>query len=295
MAIPSESVLQLPDSAVILADVRRALEEDIGGGDLTAGLVSELGQSRAEVVCRESGVLAGRAWFDSCFTELDPEARLQWDVNDGQPLEAGQRLVSITGRTRAILSAERSALNFLQTLSATATVTAAWVQQLAGSRTRLLDTRKTLPGLRLAQKYAVRAGGGCNHRFGLYDAILIKENHILGCGSIGAAVARARKLHPEVMVEVEVESFEELDQALAAGVDRVMLDEFPGDRLAEAVQRIDGRCESEISGGVSPEALAIIRASGVDYVSVGAITKHIKALDLSLRIVDSDTSLSDMR
>ncbi|KFL36671.1 carboxylating nicotinate-nucleotide diphosphorylase [Arenimonas donghaensis] len=275
--------LSPPPPDVVAGDVARALAEDIGPGDATADLLPD-DHSEAHVVAKQAGVVAGRPWFDACFRALDPAIRIDWHVQEGQAIDAGTVLVTLRGRTRALVSAERPALNFLQTLSATAGRTAECVAALAGSRTRVLDTRKTLPGLRQAQKYAVRAGGGLNHRMGLFDAVMLKENHIHAAGSIAAAVAAARNLHPALPLIVEVESLAELDQALAAGCDRILVDEFSDDDLREAVRRADGRIPLEVSGGVTLERLRAIADTGVDYVSIGALTKHVQALDLSLRL-----------
>lgn len=272
-----------PPADVVAGDVARALAEDLGSGDATAQLLPD-DQDQAYVIAREAGVIAGRPWFDACFLALDPAMQIDWRVTEGQAVAAGTVLVVLRGRSRALVSAERPALNFLQTLSATASRTAEYVAALAGSRTRVLDTRKTLPGLRQAQKYAVRAGGGLNHRMGLYDAVMLKENHIHAAGSIAAAVAAARSLHPALPLIVEVETLDELDQALAAGCDRILVDEFSEDDLREAVRRAAGRIPLEVSGSVTLERLPAIAATGVDYVSVGALTKHVQALDLSLRL-----------
>ena len=272
-----------PPADVVAGDVARALAEDLGSGDATAQLLPD-DQDQAYVIAKEAGVIAGRPWFDACFLALDPAMQIQWRVSEGQAVEAGTVLVVLRGRSRALVSAERPALNFLQTLSATASRTAGYVAALAGSRTRVLDTRKTLPGLRQAQKYAVRAGGGLNHRMGLYDAVMLKENHIHAAGSIAAAVAASRALHPTLPLIVEVETLDELDQALAAGCDRILVDEFSEDDLREAVRRAAGRIPLEVSGGVTLERLPAIAATGVDYVSIGALTKHVQALDLSLRL-----------
>jgi len=274
----------LPPRDSIARDVRRALEEDIGSGDVTADLLPAEARARARVISREAAVLCGGAWFDECFHQIDPDVRIEWATHDGERIAAGALLCQIEGRARALVTAERSALNFLQTLSATATATATYVEAARGTRAAILDTRKTLPGLRLAQKYAVRCGGGQNHRIGLYDAVLIKENHIAAAGSIHAAVARARTLHPGVLVETEVENFAELREALAAGVDRIMLDEFELHELSQAVTEVGGRVPLEMSGSVSLERVRAIAETGVDYVSIGALTKHIRALDLSMRI-----------
>lgn len=272
-----------PPADQVQADVARALAEDIGPGDATAALLPDL-PAQAWVVAKEAGTIAGRPWFDACFRALDPDVAIEWRVSEGDAVAAGTVLVTLAGRTRALVSGERAALNFLQTLSATATVTARHVAAVAGSRTRILDTRKTLPGLRQAQKYAVRAGGGVNHRMGLYDAVMLKENHIHAAGSIAAAAAAARSLHPGLPLVIEVEDLHELDQALATGCDRILVDDFSREDLREAVRRAAGRTPLEVSGGVTLERLADIAATGVDYVSVGALTKHVQALDLSLRL-----------
>ncbi|MBL0164201.1 MAG: carboxylating nicotinate-nucleotide diphosphorylase [Xanthomonadales bacterium] len=274
-----------PDAESIRNDVGRALAEDMGSGDVTADLLPESRYATARVVTREAAILCGQKWFDDCFKALDSRVSVSWLVNEGSAVRAGETLCEISGPVRALVTGERSALNFLQTLSATATVTAAYVNAIRGTRASILDTRKTLPGMRRAQKYAVRVGGGKNHRMGLHDAILIKENHIAAAGSIGAAVARARLLHPEIMVEVEVEDFSELREALEAGVDRIMLDEFELDELMQAVVEVDGRVPLEVSGGVGIDRVRAIAETGVDYISIGALTKHIHAIDLSMRIV----------
>jgi nicotinate-nucleotide pyrophosphorylase (carboxylating) len=270
------------------AEVRRAVElalaEDIGSGDATAGLIPAETRATATVVTREAAVLCGRPWFDACFRALDPDVVIEWRAADGDRVGADQTLRVLTGFARALLSAERCALNFLQTLSGTATVTARHVDALRGTRTRILDTRKTLPGLRVAQKYAVLCGGGANHRIGLFDAILIKENHIAAAGSLTAAVRNARALHPRLLLEVEVENFVELDEALAAGVDRIMLDEFSLDAMRRAVAHVGGRVALEASGSVSLDNLRAIAETGVDFISIGALTKHVRAIDLSMRI-----------
>ena len=272
------------DAKSIAADVKRALDEDIGSGDVTADLLPPTQHATAGVLTREAAVVCGQHWFNTCFHSLSADACISWLVEEGAHVQPGQLLCELSGPVRALVTGERSALNFLQTLSATATVTAAYVDAIRGTRTRILDTRKTLPGLRLAQKYAVRIGGGSNHRMGLHDAILIKENHILAAGSLTAAVTRARELHPHIMIEVEVESFRELREALECGVDRIMLDEFELDELAQAVTEVDGRVPLEVSGGVGLERVRAIAETGVDYISVGALTKHVRAIDLSMRI-----------
>jgi len=273
----------------VRSDVARALTEDVGDGDLTAALVPETQQAVARVICREPAVICGRPWFDEVFRRLDPAIRVEWRVEEGEHVAPEQLLCEVRGPARPILTGERSALNFLQTLSATATAVSRFVAAVAGTPTRILDTRKTLPGLRRAQKYAVRCGGGQNHRIGLFDAVLIKENHIAAAGSIDAAVAAARRLTaPEVTVEVEVETLEQLEQALAAGADIVLLDNMAPVTLREAVRRNSGRTVLEASGGITLENVAAIAATGVDYISIGAVTKDIRAVDLSMRFATTD-------
>lgn len=274
-----------PAAAQVAADVARALNEDFGSGDATADLLAESAQAQARVIVRERAVLCGSDWFEACFRACDPQVRIAWQATDGAWMQADSIVCTVQGNARALVGAERCALNFLQTLSGTATTTAVYAQAVAGSRTRILDTRKTIPGLRIAQKYAVRCGGGCNHRMGLYDAILIKENHIAAAGSLAAAVAAARARHPDLLLEVEVESLDELDQALAAGVKRIMLDEFSRADLHAAVARAAGRAALEVSGGVELDALRELAAIGVDFISIGALTKHVRAIDFSMRIV----------
>jgi nicotinate-nucleotide pyrophosphorylase (carboxylating) len=274
----------LPARDAIESDVRRALAEDVGSGDVTAELLPSAAFARARVITREAAVLCGTAWFDECFRQLDPSVRIQWRAADGERVAAGAVLCQLEGAARTLVTGERTALNFLQTLSGTATATAAYVDAARGTRTTVLDTRKTLPGLRAAQKYAVRVGGGRNHRIGLFDAVLIKENHIAAAGSIAAAVQRARALHPGLLVETEVENFAELREALAAGADRIMLDEFELHELAQAVAEVGGRVPLEVSGSVALDRVRAIAETGVDYVSIGALTKHVRAIDLSMRI-----------
>ncbi len=280
----AETTLNLPPTEYIRRDVMRALAEDIGAGDATADLLPAQSVATAHVITREAAVIAGSAWFDLCFRTLDPDIQIKWETHDGAHVAPGRRLCTLSGKARALVSGERCALNFLQTLSGTATATAAFVQAVQDTKAQILDTRKTLPGLRLAQKYAVRAGGGTNHRIGLYDAILIKENHIAATGSIAAAVKAAHDLHPTLLLEVEVESLAELREALAAGVQRILLDEFSLEDTRTAVQETAGRAALEVSGGVSMAELRAIAQTGVDYISIGAITKHIRAIDLSMRI-----------
>ncbi len=275
--------IQPPDPAGVAADVARALAEDIGSGDVTADLLPDVA-AQAHVICKQAAaVIAGRPWFDAAFRALDADMRIDWGVCEGEHVTNGTLLCRLHGRSRALLTAERTALNFLQTLSATATMTALFVDAVRGTHATILDTRKTLPGLRLAQKYAVRAGGGCNHRLGLYDAMMVKENHILAAGSLELAVRNARARHPGVPLIVEVENLEELDQALQAKPERILLDEFSADDLRLAVSRASGKVPLEVSGGIDLHSVRAIALSGVDCISIGALTKHVQAIDLSLR------------
>lgn len=266
------------------ADARRALAEDVGEGDLTAGLIDPARQASAQVVARESAVLCGSAWVEATVRQLDPQARLVWRVLDGQRCEAGQVVFEVHGQAQALLSAERTALNFLQLLSAVATKTATYVGMVKGTRAVIVDTRKTLPGLRLAQKYAVVAGGGTNHRVGLYDAVLIKENHIAAAGGIAQVLARAAEVAARAdFVEIEVENLDELVEALDAGARMVLLDNMPLAALKEAVRINRGRAILEISGGVTLEGLRTLAETGVDRISIGTLTKDVKAVDFSMR------------
>ena len=274
----------------IKTGVHHALLEDLGcadfhDADITASLIPADKTATATIITREPCVLAGRPWVDEVFHQMGGEVQLNWLCHDGDHLQANAPIVTLTGPARTILTGERTALNFLQTLSATATVTAEYVAILAGSKTRLLDTRKTLPGMRQAQKYAVRCGGGLNHRIGLYDAFLIKENHIAACGSIEQAVFTARQLHSDKQVEVEVENMDELAQAIDAGADIIMLDNFSNPMIEQAVAVNAGRAKLEVSGNVEAYRLRELAGLGVDYVSSGALTKHVRAIDLSLRIL----------
>ena len=277
-----------PDPSLVLADVRRTLAEDLGTGDVTAALLPDVPE-RAYLLCKEDAVIAGRPWFDACHRALDPDVAIDWNVGEGERAAAGTVLALLRGRSRALVSAERTALNFLQTLSGTATTTAAHVDAVRGTGTVVLDTRKTLPGLRLAQKYAVRAGGGANHRIGLYDAVMLKENHVRAAGSIGAAIAAARASQPGLPLIVEVETLDQLREALASGCDRILLDDFAADDRREAVRiaraaPFHGRIPLEVSGGVDLDGLRAIAADGVDFVSIGALTKHVRAIDLSMKL-----------
>ncbi|MBA1191820.1 carboxylating nicotinate-nucleotide diphosphorylase [Pseudomonas entomophila] len=277
--------LRLADlSAEIEANVRRALLEDVGSGDITAQLIPAERLAKATVITRDACVISGTAWVDAVFRQLDPRVAVHWQVIDGQQASAGQALFHLEGPARSLLTGERSALNFLQMLSGVATRVRHYVDQVADTSVRLLDTRKTLPGLRLAQKYAVTCGGGHNHRIGLFDAFLIKENHIAASGGIAQAVAAAHRIAPGKPVEVEVESLDELSQALDAGADIVMLDELSLDDMREAVRRTAGKAKLEASGGVNETTLREIALTGVDFVSIGAMTKEVKAVDLSMRL-----------
>jgi nicotinate-nucleotide pyrophosphorylase (carboxylating) len=273
---------------VVTHDVSLALAEDIRGGDLTASLIRADAAGVASVITRVDGVLAGQAWFTRAFTELDPDCEIFWHANDGDTITAGQPLCEISGNARAMLTAERTALNFLQTLSAVATKTAIYVAAVKGTKAKILDTRKTLPGLRMALKYAVRAGGGHNHRIGLFDGILIKENHIMAAGGIKPALAAAHDLvkhqaASDTMIEIEVETIAQLEEALACGAKLILLDNFSNDNLRAAVKINQARAELEASGGVNLETIRAIAEAGVDRISIGTLTKDIHALDLSMR------------
>lgn len=272
-----------PPESVVQANVLAALGEDLGSGDVTAALLEDQPAS-AYLLCKEDAVVAGRPWFDATHRALDPQVRIDWQVVEGQRVDAGTVLALLHGHTRALVSAERTSLNFMQTLCATATVTAQYVDAVAGTGARILDTRKTLPGLRMAQKYAVRCGGGMNHRIGLFDTVMLKENHVRAAGSITAAIAMARAAQPTLPLVVEVETLEELRDALAAGSDRILIDDFDAQMRREAVRMAAGRVPLEVSGSVDMATLAGIAADGVDYISIGALTKHVRAIDLSLKL-----------
>jgi nicotinate-nucleotide pyrophosphorylase (carboxylating) len=275
----------LPPRAVIEDDVRRALAEDIGPGDLTAQLVPDA-QAHAELVTRENAVLCGTAWFDEVFRQLDARVRITWLKHDGDRITDNAVLCHLDGSARALLTGERSALNFLQTLSGTATLTARYADALHGTHTKVLDTRKTLPGLRRAQKYAVACGGGRNHRLGLYDAVLIKENHIAATGSVTAALALARTVVATgIPVEIEVENLDQLREAISAGATHVLLDNFDLAGLAAATRATAGRATLEASGGITLDNLRAVAETGVDFISIGSLTKHLHAIDFSLRFL----------
>ncbi|WP_343649249.1 carboxylating nicotinate-nucleotide diphosphorylase [Stenotrophomonas sp.] len=277
------SALPTPDAAQVAADVARALAEDLGSGDVTAALLPDQPDS-AYLLCKQDAVICGRPWFDATHRALDPQVRIDWQVDEGAVVKAGTVLALLQGRSRSLVSAERTSLNFLQTLSGTATTTARHVAAVAGTGTRILDTRKTLPGLRLAQKYAVRCGGGDNHRFGLYDTVMLKENHIRAAGSLPAAVAAARLQWPQLPLVVEVEDLDQLQQALDAGCERILLDDFSADLRREAVRITAGRIPLEVSGSVGLDGLRAIAEDGVDCISIGGLTKHVQAIDLSLKL-----------
>ncbi len=264
-------------------EIKPFLEEDIGSGDITAAIIPETVIAEAEVLTREAMVLCGQAWFDAVFKQLDARVRIDWLVSESDKIKAGTTLCRLDGPARALLTGERTALNILQTLSATATVARQFSDEVAGTGCKVLDTRKTLPGLRKAQKYAVACGGCHNHRIGLYDGVLIKENHIIAAGSIERAIQTARELSP-VPVEVEIESLAQLTEALAAKPDRIMLDNFSLEDLATAVKQTAGAVELEASGNLGLDNIRTIAETGVDYISIGALTKHVKAIDLSMRI-----------
>ena len=276
-AIPGEAVA---------ADVAAALAEDIGSGDVTAALLAD-GPDCAYLLCKEDAVVCGRPWFDACHRALDPDVRIDWRVEEGTQVAAGTVLATLEGRTRALVSAERASLNFMQTLSATATTTAEHVAAVDGTGARILDTRKTIPGLRQAQKYAVRVGGGCNHRIGLYDAVMLKENHVRAAGSLTAAIRAARAAQPGLPLIVEVETLDQLREALAVGCDRILIDDFDAATRREAVAVVVAHPRPiplEVSGGVDLPGLRAIAADGVDFISIGGLTKHVRAIDLSLKL-----------
>jgi nicotinate-nucleotide pyrophosphorylase (carboxylating) len=281
----SKPQLTAPDSAVVQRNIRAALAEDVGSGDITAALISAGSRATGRVISREDGVLCGQPWVNAVFADLDEAVRLEWHRADGQVVTAGDTLFTVEGPARSLLTGERCALNFLQLLSGTATTSHRYADVVSGTGVKLLDTRKTIPGLREAQKYAVRCGGCHNHRIGLYDAFLIKENHITACGGIAAAVKAAMNYAPGKPVEVEVENLAELEEALAAACDRIMLDNFSLEHTVQAVNLSNGRVELEASGNVTEATLLAIAQTGVDFISIGALTKDCKPLDLSMRLM----------
>lgn len=278
--------MSIPQSLLeqsIQINVQQALAEDIGDGDITALLTPENEQATATIISRENMVLAGRPWVDALISQYDPTVQIVWLKEDGESVNAGEAFLKLAGSARSLLTVERPALNFIQTLSAVATKAAFYVKQLEGTQTKLLDTRKTLPGLRIAQKYAVAIGGGQNHRLGLFDAFLIKENHIMAAGGIAQAIAQAHRIAPNKPVEVEVETWDELNQALEAGADIVMLDNFDQQQMIDAVKYVAGRCKLEASGNITLDNLREVASTGVDYISMGVLTKDVSAVDLSMR------------
>ena len=273
---------QLPED--ITETVRRALAEDLGSGDITAALIPEHKHAKGHIVSKDTGCICGIPWAHEAFRQLNEAVCLDWHVQEGDPIEPGQKLCNLRGPARALMSAERTALNFLQTLSATTTQAANFAKLIQHTSATLLDTRKTLPGLRTAQKYAVAVGGGKNHRMGLFDAYLIKENHIVSCGGIAAAIAKAQAISPGKTVQIEVQNLDEMEAALTAHADVIMLDNFSISELEQAVSQNESRAKLEASGGIEDGQLVKIAETGVDYISVGALTKHCRALDLSLLI-----------
>ncbi len=277
-----------PPAATIAANVAAALAEDIGSGDVTAALLPD-GPDIAYLLCKEDAVICGRPWFDACHRALDPDVRIDWRIAEGDRIAKGTVIATLAGRSRALVSAERTSLNFLQTLSGTATTTAEYVDAVRGTGANILDTRKTIPGLRLAQKYAVRVGGGGNHRIGLYDTVMLKENHIRAAGSLTGAIQAARAMHPALPLIVEVETLAQLEEALRAGCTRILIDDFDAASRREAVRiaksaPFDGRIPLEVSGGVDMVTLRGIAEDGVDCISIGGLTKHVRAIDLSLKL-----------
>ena len=277
-----------PDADLVRDDVLRALSEDLGTGDVTAALLPDEADV-AYLLCKEPAIVCGRPWFDACHRALDPDVRIDWRVEEGASVAAGTVLATLAGRSRALVTAERTALNFLQTLCGTATTTARHVEAVRGTGTRILDTRKTIPGLRQAQKYAVRVGGGCNHRMGLHDAVMLKENHVRAAGSIANAIRAARTSFPALPLIVEVETLQQLREALTEGCDRILIDDFDAGMRREAVRIAAGApfnraIPLEVSGGVDLEGLRAIAEDGVDYISIGALTKHVRAIDLSMKL-----------
>lgn len=271
---------------IIESNVTHALHEDIGGGDITAQLIPQDNLLQVKLICREDAILCGKEWFDLSFLKLNPAIQIDWFANDGDIIKPNQTICNLSGNARSILTAERTAINFLQTLSATATLTHRYQSHISETNCRILDTRKTIPNLRIAQKYAVRCGGGINHRTGLYDAFLLKENHLAACGDMALAVLQARNLQPEALLEVEVEDLQQLQQAIDCQVDRVLLDNFTPDMLVDAVKINNGTLKLEASGDITMNNILEVAKTGVDFISIGALTKHIRAIDFSLRFID---------
>jgi nicotinate-nucleotide pyrophosphorylase (carboxylating) len=270
----------------IEATVRQSLLEDVGSGDITAELIPENKQAVARIITREDCIVSGSAWVDEVFRQVDSSVTVNWHCQDGDSVTADSTLFTLEGSARSLLTGERAALNFLQLLSGTATTAKFYADLVAGTDVKILDTRKTIPGLRTAQKYAITCGGCHNHRIGLFDAFLIKENHIAGCGGINQAIATAKRNHPGKPVEVEVESFDELKQALDAGADIIMLDNFSNEQMVDAVKQVNGRAKLEASGNITNHTLRSVAETGVDYISIGALTKHCNAIDLSMRFTE---------
>ena len=272
-----------PPAEAIAANVAAALAEDIGSGDVTAALLPDV-PDIAYLLCKEDAVICGRPWFDACHRALDPDVRIDWRIAEGDRIAKGTVIATLAGRSRALVSAERASLNFLQTLSGTATVTASYVDAVRGTGAKILDTRKTIPGLRLAQKYAVLVGGGSNHRMGLYDTVMLKENHIRAAGSLTGAVRAARLAQPDLPLVVEVETLAQLEEALAVGCDRILIDDFDAQSRRAAVRIAKGKIPLEVSGGVDLSTIRSIAEDGVDFISIGSLTKHVHAIDLSMKL-----------
>ncbi|PJK10358.1 nicotinate-nucleotide diphosphorylase (carboxylating) [Lysobacteraceae bacterium NML08-0793] len=291
----SPQALAFPDPEQVLEDARRALGEDIADGDVTAALLPDVPDS-AYLLCKEDAVIAGRPWFDACHRLLDEKVQIDWRIEEGAQVKAGTVIATLQGRSRALVSAERAALNFLQTLSGTATITAQYVAAVAGSGCKILDTRKTIPGLRLAQKYAVRMGGGHNHRIGLFDAVMLKENHIRTAGSLRLAAEQALAQFPQLPLIIEVETLDELREALQTGCTRILIDDFDAASRREAVriarEEFGARIPLEVSGGVDMTQIAAIAHDGVDCISIGSLTKHVRAIDLSMKLGPAPASLA---
>ena len=273
----------LPTDLALIVNL--ALQEDVGDGDITSLLIADNLQAKAHILCREEAILCGIAWVEETYRNIDSRLQIQWNFKDGDSLKKDAQVAEIVGNARAILTGERTALNFLQTLSGTATITKQYTERLKGTSVILLDTRKTLPGMRNAQKYAVRVAGGSNHRKGLYDAYLVKENHIQSCGNISNAIATARKINPNKVLEVEVQNLEQLSEAISAKPDIIMLDNFKLQDIRKAVTINPGNAKLEVSGNINQESLVNVAKTGVDYISVGALTKHCRAIDFSLLLV----------